>query len=99
MGITLCSGPIVGSMDNVLPILHLASLPKEKGETTYCTVQEAVTGRSWVLDIQGALTVGVIVDFVSRNYCTAMSYVEDVHLYGLHLVANTQSSLLTRFSC
>lgn len=40
-----------------------------------CTVQEALNNWAWITDIQGALTVDVIVDFLHMgypfNYCSA----------------------------
>uniref|UniRef100_A0A0A9AH68 Uncharacterized protein n=1 Tax=Arundo donax TaxID=35708 RepID=A0A0A9AH68_ARUDO len=39
-----------------------AAIPKQRVQRR--TVQEAVTNRAWVSDIQGALTVGVIVDYL-----------------------------------
>jgi hypothetical protein len=36
----------------------LAAIPKQR--TNKCTVQEGLCGNKWILDIRGALTVGVI---------------------------------------
>lgn len=52
-----------------------------------CTVHEALTERSWVFYVKGALTVGVIVDFlhlweVLYNFELEPD-VEDVHIWRL----------------
>lgn len=39
-----------------------AAIPKRRVKKR--TVQDALSNRSWILDIQGARTVGVIVDFI-----------------------------------
>jgi hypothetical protein len=69
-------------------------------------VSEALTARKWVLDIKGALTVGVIIEFlhlweILSNF-ELQPEVNDTHFW--RLVANVQyswyppgSSLLTRY--
>jgi hypothetical protein len=55
----LFSGQIGGSMGNALETLPLAfSRLSLKGGT----VRDALTNRAWISDIQGAHTIGVIVD-------------------------------------
>jgi len=60
----LCFGRIDGSMDKVLQALPLASAAIPKRRTKRRTVKEALTNRAWISDIEGALTVGVIVEYL-----------------------------------
>jgi hypothetical protein len=63
MGKTRCFGPIVGCKGRGLKILHrlFATIPKRSNSRT---VHEALTVRKWASDIQGALTIGVISEFL-----------------------------------
>lgn len=60
----LCFGWIDGSMDKVLQALPLASAAIPKRRTKRHTVKEALTNWAWISDIEGALTVGVIVEYL-----------------------------------
>ena len=62
-----------------------ATVPKRRIKK--CTVQEALTDRTWVKDIQGALTVGAIVDFLQLwdllSGFELHPEVEDPHIWRL----------------
>jgi hypothetical protein len=52
-------------MDSALRTLHLGSmLLFQKRKIKKHIIQEALTDRTWVKDIEGAVTVGAIVDFL-----------------------------------
>jgi hypothetical protein len=48
-------------MEDIAPRLF-AAIPKRR--TNKCIVQEGLCGNKWILDILGALTVGVIVEYL-----------------------------------
>ena len=60
----LFSGQIGGSMGNALQTLPLLFMAIPKRRVKRRTVQDALTNRAWISDIQGAHTVGVIVDYL-----------------------------------
>lgn len=64
------------------------------------TVREALTNRAWILDIQGAITVAMIVDYL-HLWDLMMDFhlqleVEDIHLSGSSLMDNTRLSRHTK---
>lgn len=71
-------------MADIAPRL-LQVVPKRKINTR--TVQEAITGRAWMSDIRGALSVGAIVDYLHLwNLLLAAELrqnVEDKHIFRL----------------
>jgi len=83
----LFSGQIGGSMGNALQTLPLLFMAIPKRRVKRRTVQDALTNQAWVSDIQGALTVGVIVDNL-HLWDLLMDFqlepeVEDRHLWRL----------------
>jgi hypothetical protein len=48
-------------MTDIAPRLF-ATIPKRR--INKCTIKEAITARKWISDIQGALFVGVIIEFL-----------------------------------
>ena len=63
-----------------------SAIPKKRVKQR--TVQEAFTNRAWVSDIQGALTVGVIVEYLHLwdllNDLELQPEVEDSYVWPLH---------------
>jgi len=81
----LFSGQIGGSMGNALQTLPLLFMAIPKRRVKRRTVQDALTNQAWVSDIQGALIVGVIVDYL-HLWDLLMDFqlqpeVEDRHLW------------------
>ena len=76
-------------MDSALWTLHHDSmlLFQKRKKNKKCTIQEALTDQTWVKDIQGAVTVGAIVDFLQLwdllSGFEVHAEVEDSHIWRL----------------
>jgi hypothetical protein len=64
MGQTRCFGVTIGCTGKGLQTSHLDCLLLSRREESTTVLSEALTAAKWVSDIQGALTVGVITEFL-----------------------------------
>jgi len=78
---TFCFGQIAGFMDRGSLILHPKFSPWSlKGELAGGQFFEALTNNAWVFDIQGAITVGVIYEFLLPFGIYPMKYAYSMEL-------------------
>jgi hypothetical protein len=68
----------------IAPLLF-AAIPKRRRQKTYCA--RTLLNHAWTLDIQGALTIGIIVDYIQvwdlLIDFQLQSEVEDYHIWRM----------------
>jgi hypothetical protein len=69
--------------------------------TNKCTVQEGLCGNKWILDIRGALTVGVIVEYLHcRDILSNVGLQQEVHdSHFWRFTTNGEFSVKLAYEC
>jgi hypothetical protein len=96
---TLCSGQTCGFKENLFQNLHLAYLMGYQKEDARAARYEALNNNVWVSDFSGALSVGVLLEYLqlwdTLQDINMQSDTEDTHVWCF--TANGQYSAKTAY--